>query len=129
MATITVRRLDPVTWEPAMGNGQSCFISDIMAVGQIIAQRLKFFQGEWWANLTEGLPLFQSILGSPGSQKNLQIVTGLISAQIAGSPYVTGVSAVAVSYQARRLQFTATAQTPFGPVYLSNLPAISAVVT
>ena len=128
MATITVRRLNSQTWEPFAGNGQSNFVSDATAVAQIIAQRLKFYKGEWWENLSEGLPLFQSILGSPGTQKNLQTVAGFISAQILGTPYVTGLTSFNISYQARKLQFAAVAATPFGPVYISNEPAASAVV-
>jgi hypothetical protein len=128
MSTITVRALNPVTWEPLQGNGQNCFLSDAAAVAQIIAQRLKLYQGEWWENLTDGLPLFQSILGSSGSQRNIQVVVGLISQRITGTVGVTGISAFTASYQNRKFQFSCTVETIFGQVYLNNIPPSSAAL-
>jgi hypothetical protein len=128
MATITVRALNPITWEPLYGNGQNCFISDLQAVAQILAQRLKLFQGEWWENLDDGLPLFQSILGSSAGQKNLQVITNLISARILGTVYVTSISSLTISYESRVFKYSSQAETQFGTVYLTNTPASSATV-
>ena len=127
MATITVRALDS-NWDVLAGNGTANFISDLAAVTQILAQSLKLYQGEWWENLSLGLPLFQSILGAPGSPKSIKAIIGLLVKQIYAVPYVTGISAISVTYQARRLQFSATVQTQFGTVTLSNSPASSATL-
>jgi hypothetical protein len=129
MATITVRKLDPVTWEPQFGNGQENFISDLEAVTQIIATRLKLFQGEWFLNLEDGLPLFQSILGSSGGQRNLTVITNLIAARILGTPYVTAIVSITSSYQNRKFVFSATVATQFGVVTVSNSPGTSAILT
>lgn len=94
MATITVRKLDPVTWEPLAGNGQGNFISDIDAVAQIIKQRLQLLQGEWWADQTDGLPFWQGIAGYQGAANNIQNINLLIQNRIIGTVGVTGVSAV-----------------------------------
>jgi hypothetical protein len=119
--TITVRALD-ANWEPLQGNGQKNFLSDTEAVAQIIAQRLKLFQGEWWENLLDGLPMFQKILGAGGSQRGLQVIVELISQRITGTVYVTGISAISATYQNRRFAFSATVETQFGTVFLGTTP-------
>jgi len=129
MATITVRALDPVTWEPLQGNGQDSFISDLQAVTQIIATRLKLFQGEWFLDLLDGLPLFNRILGSSGSVVNLKVVVNLISQRVKLSPFVTLVTNVKASYQNRSFKFSAEAVTPFGTVYIVSSPGSSASLT
>jgi hypothetical protein len=122
MATITVRALDPVTWEPQNGNGLANFLSDNAAVAQIICTRLKLFEGEWFLNLQDGLPLFQSMLGAFASQKQLQIISNLISARINGTIYVSGIQSMVTSYKDRKFTFTAVVTTQFGIVTVTNSP-------
>jgi len=129
MATITVRALDPDTGEPLQGNGQDSFISDLQAVTQIIGTRLKLFEGEWFLDLLDGLPLFQNILGSSGSVTNLKVVVNLISQRIKLSPFVTLVSNVKASYESRQFKFSAQAETPFGTVFIVSSPGSSASLT
>lgn len=125
MASITVRKLDPATWEPVFGNGQSNFISDVDAVAQIIAQRLKLFEGEWWESLTEGLPLWQQIMGYGGGGNNQPAINLLIEARILSTPFVTGLSGVQSSYDpsTRSYKFSAVALTQFGSsIVVTNIP-------
>ena len=129
MATITVRRLNPVTWEPQNGNGLQNFISDLDAVAQIISTRLRLFQGEWFLNLLDGLPLFQSILGSSGSPRNLQVITNLIAARITGTPFVIGINSINATYLNRQFTFKAVVSTQFGTVTVVNSPGSSATLT
>jgi hypothetical protein len=121
MATITVRALD-VNGDPLQGNGQLNFISDLAAITQIIRTRLLLFQGEWFLNLLDGLPLFQSILGASGSQRSLQIIINLISARITGTQYVTSISYISASYLNRAFTYKAAIETQFGTVYVTNTP-------
>ena len=128
-AILTVRSLDS-NGDPLQGNGQDNFISDLQAVAQIIKTRLLLFEGEWFLDLLDGLPLSQSILGSSGSQRNLEIVLNLISTRIQGfQPYVTGISSLSASYTNRQFIYSGTAQTIFGPVYFTNAPGTSATLT
>jgi len=128
MATITVRALD-FNGEPLQGNGQNNFISDLAAVTQIIGTRLKLFVGEWFLNTSDGLALFQSILGSSGSLRNLQVIVNLISTRISSfTPYVTGIPIVNASYQNRNFIFSAKVETVFGIVYVTNAPANSSIL-
>lgn len=116
--TIIVRDLGK-GWDSMRGSGLSNFLTDINAVSQIIAQRLKFLQGEWFENRLIGMPFFQSMVGHPITT---QAVEMLIQQQILGTPYVTGISAFDLEYGAsgRTLLFTATVQTQFGQLTVSN---------
>jgi len=124
MPTITVRKLNPTTWEPFQGNGQSNFISDIDAVAQIIKQRLQLLQGEWWADTNDGLPFWQSIAGYAGGANSAQNINLLIQARILGTPFVTGLTSVNAAYNPanRSYTFSATVQTQFGAVTVTNAP-------
>jgi hypothetical protein len=126
MAQITVRALDPVTWEPQQGNGQNNFLEDLQAVTQIIATRLKLFQGEWFLNMEDGLPMFQQILGSSGSVRNLQVIINLISARILGTPFVTSITNITAEFQDRKFTYKAVVATEFGTVIVQNAPGSSA---
>jgi hypothetical protein len=134
MATITVRALNPITWEPQFGNGQKNFLSDKDAVAQIIATRLRLFKGEWFLNTEDGLPMFNSqqggsyILGSPAGATNIQALISAITNRILGSPYVLSMASVNTSYFARKLNYSAGAVTKFGNIVVSNTPASSTTI-
>jgi hypothetical protein len=123
MATVIVRKLD-ANGDPMYGHGDADFISDIDAVAQIILTKLRLFQGEWWENLAEGTPMFQSILGVPGAGKHPQTISLILKTRIEQVDWVTGVSDITTSYDAtsRAFAFTATVQTIFGPLTISNVP-------
>lgn len=124
MATITTRKLDPVTWEPLFGNGVDNFLADIDAVAQIIKQRLALLQGEWWADQSDGLPFWQSIAGYRGAGNNQQTVALLIQNRILETPYVNSITGLQTTYDPTKRAFTfyAVVQTQFGPVAVSNIP-------
>lgn len=123
MATISYLALDSRN-DPVFADRTS--LTDAAAVAQAILTRLNLFLGEWWENLSLGLPVFQSMLGQLGSQKNLAVIQGLVKTNIEGAPYVTSVDSVRVSFVDGRLTFTATARTAFGTVTASNIPGSSA---
>jgi hypothetical protein len=99
-------------------------IYDIDAVAQIIDQRLLLFQGEWWASLTDGLPLWQSIVGQSASGAALAQIEILIGARISETPFVIGLSNVATTYnpQTRAYTYSAQVQTAFGTIPIASYP-------
>lgn len=125
MATITVRALD-ANWDPIQGNGQACFLADLDAMVQIVRSRLLLFKGEWFLNLNDGLPMFNGMLGSSGSVRNIQIITNMVVVRIKSTPYVIDVDNVAAAFQARSYYFSARVITQFGSVYISTANASSA---
>lgn len=120
-------RLDPVN--DAIFSSQAA-LTNLNAVAQAILTRLLLFQGEWWENLNLGLPMWQSILGAPGSPKGQAAINLLITEQIKGTPYVSSVQNPTVTYTpaTRALAYSATALTAFGPVPISVSPGQSATI-
>ena len=125
MASISYLQLDAAN-DPVFANGTALTGTD--AVAQAVLTRLKLFLGEWWENLNLGLPVFQQMVGQLGSQRGIAAMQLLIQQNIAGAPYVTSVTNVAVSFVGGRLFYTAKFQTAFGQVTVSNLPALGAVI-
>jgi len=126
MATITYRRLDP-NGDPYCGQGQANFVSDIDAVAQIIATRLKLLQGEWWENLNAGTPLFQSILGRSAPYQAASLI---LQQRILGTPFVASISNVQTGYDGSTRAFTFSCQvlTQFGALTVTNQPGAEASV-
>ena len=115
--TITAIQLD-ANYEPIFA-GQQQLLADVDAVAQTIGTRLRLFQGEWWESLTDGTPLFQSILG-PGRQ--LAAVEAVIRDRILGAPFVNSISNVSINLNraSRALSYSCTVQTAFGPITVST---------
>ncbi len=122
-ATILYRELD-ANGDPMWGTGKNDFLIDINAVAQAVLTRLRLFEGEWWEDQTQGLPLWQKMLGVGGSGRNLPAINLLITQVILGTPYVTSISNVQSSYNSttRAFQFSAVITTQFGQIAVSNMP-------
>lgn len=116
--SIIVRTLDS-NWDPQRGNGLQNFLTDADAVAQIIAQRLKFLQGEWFENTQIGTPLFQSILGKSTTS---QAVALLLQQQILAVPFVTGIATFDIDYASsgRVFSYSAVVNTQFGQVTVTQ---------
>lgn len=126
MSVISYLQLDG-SYDPIFADGTA--LIDGAATAQVVLTRLKLFMGEWWENLNLGLPVFQQMLGQLGSQRGLRAMQAAIQQNISSfTPYVTGVTNVQVAFTNGRLTYTANVQTMFGPVTLSNMPALSAAI-
>mgnify|MGYP001125351219 CR=1 FL=1 len=75
------RRLD-ANGDYVFGQGRSQFISGSEAVAQAVITNLKLLLGEWWEDVNNGLPLWQSILGIPGSEANQLSIDNIIKDRI-----------------------------------------------
>lgn len=84
------------------------------AVAQAILTTLRLFYGEWFEQLSDGTPVFQSILGQLASTQGKATMAALLAARVAKVPYVTNVIDVNAGFTNGQLNFTATAQTVFG---------------
>jgi hypothetical protein len=118
MATIIVRALD-ANGDPRRGAGLSNFLTDIDAVAQILATRMRMLQGEWFEDVTAGTPAFQQLLGHPTTSDAVALI---LRQRILATPYVTGILTMQVVYQpaGRNFSFFATVQTLFGQLNLTN---------
>lgn len=126
---ISVRALDS-NHDPLYGNGQGNFLTDIDAVAQTIQTSLLLFQGEWWAALDQGLPLFQSILGSNNGKK-ADAITLLLQEVILNCcpPFVTGIQNIQTTFTTNRIfTFSCEAVTQFGVIVVKFQPGAAAVL-
>lgn len=120
MATITYRRLD-ANGDPMHGRGQANFVSDLDAVAQAIATRLKLFTNEWWEDRNAGTPIFDSLLGTTNA-KRPEIVAFLLKQRILSTPYVRRVFNVqsAFDVNTRAFQFSCQVETDFGSLTVTT---------
>jgi hypothetical protein len=118
----TYRNLGPDN-DPLRGQGQANFLVDLPAVAQAIQTRLLLFQGEWFADLADGTPYWQSIVAQ-GAGSNLPQINLLLTQRILATPFVNGVSNIQSSFNAsnNRLNFSAVVSTQFGVLSVSNYP-------
>jgi hypothetical protein len=122
--TISYIALD-LSYDPIFDSQSS--LVDTYAVAQAILTRLNLFYGEWWENLTLGLPVFQSMLGQLETQRSLQAMQLLVQQQIESlAPLVTAIVDLNASFNGGAFTFTCTVQTVFGQVTVSNVPGINA---
>lgn len=90
MATsMKYRRLDD-NGDYIFGAGSQGFLTNTEACAQAIKTRLGLYEGEWWEDISTGLPLWQKILGSPGSNKGA--IDVILSERISGTTGVSNIS-------------------------------------
>lgn len=123
--TVTYRQLD-ANGDPIWGQGAANYLGDTDAVALMIRTRLLLFEGEWFANLQEGLPLWQKMLGVGTGRKQQAQISLIIQARILATPYVTGLSNVVFAFNpnTRGYQFSCAVQTQFGAIPVVNSPAL-----
>lgn len=91
-------------------------LADLAAVTQAIRTRLLLFEGEWWADLNDGTPMFQEIIGKRATPNGLQTMALALNARVSGTPYVSGVQDVETTFSnaSRLFTYSAVVQTSFG---------------
>lgn len=102
------------------GHGLQNFLTRREAVAQAIKTRLGLLYSEWWEDQEDGLPLFERILTSSGSAQNREVVDGIIRDRIEGTKGVLNVTGFESSLENRIYSFTATVDTIYGELTVSN---------
>ena len=96
------RKLDE-NGDYSFGNNSFDFVSDDEAIAQAIKTKLYLFYGEWWEDISLGLPMFQSILGQVSNSNLKQTVILLSAEQISLVKGVSSVDSINVTISARKL--------------------------
>lgn len=99
------RKLDE-NGDYAFGNNSYDYIEKDEAIAQAIKTKLYLFYGEWWEDISLGLPMFQSILGQVSNNNLRQTVILLCAEQISLVEGVTSVDSISVDISARKLGLT-----------------------
>lgn len=95
------------------GHGASNFFSGVEAIAQAVKTRLDLYQGTFWRDLSDGLPMFQQILGSSGSEQHRSAVDQIIVQRVRETQGVTQVLGINSTWdpQTRHYGFDCTIQT------------------
>lgn len=101
------------------GRSRQDFLSDASAVAQAIKTRLKLLYMEWFEDLSDGLPLWQKILGTSGSERNRDAIDLIIKSRIAGTLHVQAVLNYDSWIEDRKYHFECLVVTDFGTVEVS----------
>lgn len=96
------------------GNNSYDYIEKDEAIAQAIKTKLYLFYGEWWEDISLGLPMFQSILGQVSNNNLRQTVILLCAEQINLVEGVTSVDSISVDISARKLGLTIDVTTENG---------------
>ncbi len=120
---MTYRRLDSNN-DYSFGRGRADFLSGVDAVGQAIVTRLKLLEGEWWEDTSDGLPLWQSILGQRTAKA---AIDRIITSRILGTPNVTAISnfSSSLNTSTRAYSFQCSVTTAFGTTVIQTVPSAS----
>lgn len=104
------------------GQGSQDFVSDIDAVAQAVYTRLNLYRETWWRDLTDGVPMFQSILGTPGSPANLANVDSILQSRINGTQGVTALTYFTSEFNpvTRQYSYTANVQTIYSTTVIQG---------
>ena len=107
------RKLDE-NGDYVFGNNSNDYIEKDEAIAQAIKTKLYLFYGEWWEDISLGLPMFQSILGQVSNSNLRQTVILLCAEQINLVEGVTSVDSISVDISARKLGLTIDVTTENG---------------
>lgn len=107
------RKLDK-NGDYVFGNNSYDYIEKDEAIAQAIKTKLYLFYGEWWEDISLGLPMFQSILGQVSNSNLRQTVILLCAEQINLVEGVTSVDSISVDISARKLGLTIDVTTENG---------------
>ena len=107
------RKLDK-NGDYVFGNNSYDYIEKDEAIAQAIKTQLYLFYGEWWEDISLGLPMFQSILGQVSNSNLRQTVILLCAEQINLVEGVVSVDSISVDISARKLGLTIDVTTENG---------------
>lgn len=102
------------------GRGKHAYLEGGEAVAQAVKTRLLLLLGEWWEDLEEGLPLWTKIVGTRGTEKQLQAVDLIFKDRIYNTLGVKRILNYTSSFKNRAYIFTAAIDTDDGPVLITN---------
>ena len=109
------RKLD-ANGDYILGNNAQGFLTGADAVAQAITTNLKLLQAEWWENVDQGLPLFQNILGQPGTPDNIKAADLIIQDNILSTTNVKSIANFQSNYSNRTYTIQCMVNTTFGSV-------------
>ena len=102
------------------GNNKLDYISGLEAVAQAIKTKVMLFYQEWWENIADGIPMFQSIVGKVADTNLQMTITLLVTNRIHEIQEVVTVKEVKVNSDStnRVISFELKVDTIYGEAYV-----------
>lgn len=97
MSTVRDLKIDATTGDLVVDGADLALVSDLDAIGQSVRTRLRFFLGEWFADLDVGVPWWQSIFVK---NPNLGVVREALRSTVADTPGIARVEAFDFAFAA-----------------------------
>lgn len=106
-------KLDPTTGDLALSGGDLVLVSGVEAIAQDLRFRLRFFAGEWFADIDQGLPYFDQVLVK---NPNVDQVRGIFRDCILGTDGVKNLLDLSLAFDSalRTLTLTFKVDTDLG---------------
>ena len=89
------------TGDYSFGSGSKNYADGNEAVAQAIKTKLLLFYGEWWENLGEGMPMFQSVLGQTNPETIKSSLSMLVEQRIMEIQEVDSIKNIEIEYDKR----------------------------
>ena len=86
------------TGDYSFGSGSNNYVDGNEAVAQAIKTKLLLFYGEWWENLGEGIPMFQSVLGQTNPDTIKSSLSMLVEQRITEIDEVDSIKNIEIDY-------------------------------
>lgn len=120
--TIRYRKLT-ADGDYTFGNSSLNFYTGVQAVAQAIQTRLQLYKESFWRDIEDGLPMFQNILGTPGSPNNLEAINGIIQQRISDTEGVLGITSFSSAFDrpTRQYSYSAVVQTIYSETLVEGL--------
>lgn len=114
------RRLD-ANGDYTFGQNRQAFLSKEEGVAQAIYTRLKLLLAEWWEDTTDGLPLFQAILGAR-TNSGTRAIDLILQKRIRGTTGVTDIFDFSSTFssETRTYSFQCQVDTVYGTISLDE---------
>ena len=119
MATVRDLKIDPTTGDVVLDGADLALVSDGAAIVQAVRSRLRLFLGEWFADLSVGVPWFQSVFVK---NPNLVAVRSAIRSAIVETPGIAELVSYSQTFNAvtRTLTVAFSATTDTGELVTFN---------
>lgn len=115
------RMLDD-TGDYVFGRGKHVYLEGAEAVAQAIKTRLRLLYTEWWEDREDGLPLWEKIISSSGSEDNIRAVDAIYKERILGTTGVMSLMGFTSNFDRdnRVYTFKAAVNTIYGTLLVSG---------
>lgn len=80
------------------GDNQGDYLSDTAAVGQAVATKLRMLYGEWFEDISIGLPYFQSMLGQVSNDQIKRVLSMSVTQALQDMAEVQSIKSITVNY-------------------------------